>query len=157
MNANLNIMEALGQIAREKNVDPEMVIETLSDALVSAARKRYGNADNFEVQIDPDSGHMTVLARKTVVEEVNEPELEIDVDAAQVIDNQAQLGSVVFEELNLADFGRNAIQTAKQILIQRVREAEREHIYEEFPGGHEWPYWETHLVDTLRFFAENLC
>ena len=102
MNANLNIMEALGQIAREKNVDPEMVIETLSDALVSAARKRYGNADNFEVQIDPDSGHMTVLARKTVVEEVNEPELEIDVDAAQVIDNQAQLGSVVFEELNLA-------------------------------------------------------
>ncbi len=134
MNANLNIMEALGQIAREKNVDPEMVIETLSDALVSAARKRYGNADNFEVQIDPDSGHMTVLARKTVVEEVNEPELEIDVDAAQVIDNQAQLGSVVFEELNLADFGRNAIQTAKQILIQRVREAEREHIYEEFAG-----------------------
>lgn len=134
MNANLNIIEALGQIAREKNVDPEMVIETLSDALVSAARKRYGNADNFEVQIDPDSGHMSVLARKTVVEEVNEPELEIDVDAAQVIDNQAQLGSVVFEELNLADFGRNAIQTAKQILVQRVREAEREHIYEEFAG-----------------------
>ena len=134
MNANLNIIEALGQIAREKNVETEMVIETLSEALVSAARKRYGNADNFEVQIDPDSGHMTVLARKTVVEEVNEPELEIDVDAAQVIDNQAQLGSVVFEELNLADFGRNAIQTAKQILIQRVREVEREHIYEEFAG-----------------------
>ena len=132
MNANLNIIEALGQIAREKNVDTEMVIETLSDALISAARKRYGNADNFEVQIDPDSGHMTVLARKTVVEEVNEPELEIDVDAAQVIDKQAQLGSVVFEKLNLADFGRNAIQTAKQILIQRVREVEREHIYEEF-------------------------
>ena len=120
MNANLNIIEALGQIAREKNVDPEMVIETLSDALVSAARKRYGNADNFEAQIDPDSGHMTVLARKTVVEEVNEPELEIDVDAAQVIDNQAQLGSVVFQKLNLADFGRNAIQTAKQILIQKL-------------------------------------
>ena len=134
MNANLNIIEALGQIAREKNVDREMVIETLSDALVSAAKKRYGNADNFEVQIDPDSGQMTVVARKTVVEEVNEPELEIDVDAAQVIDDQAQLGSVVFEELNLADFGRNAIQTAKQILIQRVREAERERIYEEFAG-----------------------
>jgi N utilization substance protein A len=134
MNANLNIIEALGQIAREKNVDREMVIETLSDALVSAAKKRYGNADNFEVQIDPDSGQMTVLARKTVVAEVNEPELEIDVGAAQVIDDQAQLGSVVFEELNLADFGRNAIQTAKQILVQRVREAERERIYEEFAG-----------------------
>lgn len=132
MNANLNIIEALGQIAREKNVDREMVIETLSDALVSAARKRYGNADNFEVQIDPESGRMTVLARKTVVEEVNEPEIEISVDAARDIDNQAQLGSVVFQELDLAAFGRNAIQTAKQILIQRVREAERERIYEEF-------------------------
>lgn len=131
---NLNIIEALGQIAREKNVDREMVIETLSDALVSAAKKRYGNADNFEVQIDADSGRMTVMARKTVVEEVAEPEIEIDVEAAQAIDEQAQLGSVVFQELNLADFGRNAIQTAKQILIQRVREAERGRIYEEFAG-----------------------
>ena len=132
--SNLNIIEALGQIAREKNVDREMVIETLSDALVSAAKKRYGNADNFEVQIEPDSGRMTVLARKTVVEEVAEPELEINLDGAHEIDDQAQLGSVVFVELDLAAFGRNAIQTAKQILIQRVREAERERIYEEFAG-----------------------
>jgi N utilization substance protein A len=132
MNANLNIIEALGQIAREKNVDRDMVIETLADALVSAARKRYGNGDNFEAQIDPETGSMSVMARKTVVNEVNEPDLEIELEPAQEIDHQAQLGSVVFEELNLADFGRNAIQTAKQILIQRVREAERERIYEEF-------------------------
>ena len=131
---NLNIIEALGQIAREKNVDREMVIQTLTDALVSAAKKRYGNEDNFEVQIDAESGRMTVLARKTVVEDVAEAETEIDVESARLIDSQAQLGAVVFEELNLADFGRNAIQTAKQILIQRVREAEREHIYEEFAG-----------------------
>lgn len=138
MNANLNIIEALGQIAREKNVDREMVIQTLADALVSAARKRYANADNFEVQIDPDRGHMAVLARKTVVEEVNEPDLEIDVEGARQIDNQAQLGSVVFQELDLAAFGRNAIQTAKQILIQRVREAERGRIFDEFASriGH---------------------
>ncbi|MBT3344782.1 MAG: transcription termination factor NusA [Gemmatimonadetes bacterium] len=138
MNANLNIIEALGQIAREKNVDREMVIETLADALVSAARKRYGNGDNFEAQINPETGHMAVMARKTVVDEVNEPDLEIELDPAREIDNQAQVGSVIFEELNLADFGRNAIQTAKQILIQRVREAERERIYEEFSSriGH---------------------
>jgi N utilization substance protein A len=138
MNAEFNIIEALGQIAREKNVDRDMVIQTLADALVSAAKKRYGNADNFEVHTDSDSGRMRVLARKTVVEEVGEPELEIDVEAAREIDHQAQIGSVVFEELNLADFGRNAIQTAKQILIQRVREAEREHIYDEFASriGH---------------------
>jgi N utilization substance protein A len=132
MNAEFNIIEALGQIAREKNVDREMVIQTLADALVSAAKKRYGNVDNFEVQTDSASGRMRVVARKTVVEEVSVPELEIDIEEARQIDHQAQIGSVVFEELNLADFGRNAIQTAKQILIQRVREAEREHIYEEF-------------------------
>ncbi|MEE2656886.1 MAG: transcription termination factor NusA [Candidatus Latescibacterota bacterium] len=129
---NLNIVEALGQIAREKNVDREMVMQTLVDALVSAAKKRYGNADNFEVQIDPDTGHMAVMARKTVVDEINDPELEIELADARVIDDRAQLGSVVFEQLNLSNFGRNAIQTAKQILIQRVREAERERIYDEF-------------------------
>ena len=134
MNAEFNIIEALGQIAREKNVDRDMVIQTLADALVSAAKRRYGNVDNFEVQTDPASGRMRVVARKTVVEEVNVPELEIEIEEARQIDHQAQIGSVVFEELNLADFGRNAIQTAKQILIQRVREAEREHIYEEFAG-----------------------
>ena len=131
---NLNVVEALSQIAREKNVDRQLVIETLTDALVSAAKKRYGNADNFEAEINAETGHMAVLARKTVVEEVNEPELEIDLEEARQIDKQSQLGSVVFEELNLADFGRNAIQTAKQILIQRVREAERERIYDEFSG-----------------------
>ena len=131
---NINIVEALSQIAREKNVDRRLVIETLTDALVSAAKKRFVNADNFEVQLNADTGHMAVLARKTVVEEVNEPELEIDLEDARQIDKQAQLGSVVFEELNLADFGRNAIQAAKQILIQRVREAERDRIYDEFSG-----------------------
>ena len=135
---NLNILEALGQIAREKNVDREMVIETLSDALVSAAKRRYGDTDNFEAEIDGETGRMAVRARKTVVEEVNEPDVEIDLEEARTLDEQAQLGSVVFEELNLADFGRNAIQTAKQILVQRVREAERERIYHEFTGrvGH---------------------
>jgi len=135
---NLNILEALGQIAREKNVDREMVIETLTEALVSAAKRRYGDTDNFEAEVDGDTGRMAVRARKTVVEEVNEPDVEIDLEEARTLDEQAQLGSVVFEELNLSDFGRNAIQTAKQVLVQRVREAERERIYHEFTGrvGH---------------------
>ena len=131
---NINIVEALSQIAREKNVERELVVETLADALVSAAKKRYGNTDNFEAEIDPLSGRMEVIARKTVVEEVEEPSLEIDLEDALAIDNQAKIGSVVVETLDLADFGRNAIQAAKQILVQRVREAERERIYEEFSG-----------------------
>lgn len=131
---NLNIVEALAQIAREKNVDRELVVQTLEDALVSAAKKRYGNTENFVAQVDPTTGYMAVLWRKTVVEQVIDPALELSLEEAQLIDPQAQVGAIVDEKLNLSDFGRNAIQTAKQILIQRVREAERVRIFEEFKG-----------------------
>ncbi len=131
---NANIVEALGQIAREKNVDRELVVQTLADALISAAKRHYGNTENYEVDIDAAQGKMAVYARKTVVEEVVEPSMEILLADAQDLDPHVQLGSVLVQQLNFADFGRNAIQTAKQILIQRVREAERERIYDEFIG-----------------------
>ena len=131
---NFNVVEALGQIAREKNVDRDMVVQTLADALISAAKRRYGDTENYTAEIDPTSGQMEVFARKLVVEEVNEPSAEIALDEARVLDSDAQVGSEIVERLDFADFGRNAIQTAKQILVQRVREAEREKIYEEFRG-----------------------
>jgi N utilization substance protein A len=129
---NLNIVEALTQIAREKSVDRKLVIQTLSEALISAAKKRYGNADNFAVNIDANTGRMSVVANKTVVEEVIDPTTQIDLLEAQRLDEQAQLGGVVAEPLNFSEFGRNAIQTAKQVLIQRMREAERERVHEAF-------------------------
>jgi transcription termination/antitermination protein NusA len=132
MNNNFNIVEALTQIAREKDVDRELVVNTLTDALISAAKKRYGNSDNYEVELDASTGTMVVKVRKLVVEEVEEPETQINLDDAREIDPKIQLGSLLYQELNLADFGRNAIQTAKQVLIQRVREAERERIHDEF-------------------------
>ena len=131
---NLSIVEALGQIAREKNVDRELVVQTLADALISAAKRRYGNTENYEVEIDSTQGRMEVFAKMTVVEEVLEPSMEMLLEDAQEIEPDAQLGSVLRHKLDFADFGRNAIQTAKQILIQRVREAERERIYDEFIG-----------------------
>ena len=131
---NFNVLEALSQIAREKNVDRDLVVQTLVEALISAAKRRYGNTDNFEVKIDSASGQMEVVARKIVVEEIIEPSLEITLPEALELDAEAQLGSEVVERLDLTDFGRNAIQTAKQILIQRVREAEREYIYTQFSG-----------------------
>ena len=131
---NTNIVEALSQIVREKNVGREMVVQTLADALISAAKKRHGETDNYDFELDPDSGQMSVRMRKTVVEEIDDEALEIELEEARALDPSAQIGSVVLEELNLAEFGRNAIQTAKQIIIQRVREAERERIYEEFSG-----------------------
>ena len=120
---NMSIVEALGQIAREKNVDRELVVQTLKDALVSAAKRRYGGAENYFAKIDAKTGAMEVVVHLNVVEEVEEPGVEISLDDAQEIDADAQVGTVLIKELNFADFGRNAIQTAKQILIQRVREA----------------------------------
>ena len=131
---NLSIVEALGQIAREKNVDRELVVQTLVDALISAAKRRYGNTENYEVEIDSTQGRMEVFAKMTVVEEVLEPSMEMLLEDAQEIEPDAQLGTVLRHKLDFADFGRNAIQTAKQILIQRVREAERERIHAEFIG-----------------------
>jgi len=129
---NLNIVEALTQIAREKSVDRNLVIQTLSEALISAAKKRYGNTENFAVDIDANTGRMSVVANKTVVEEVIDPSTQIELEEAKRLDERAQLGGVVAEPLKFAEFGRNAIQTAKQVLIQRMREAERERVHEAF-------------------------
>ncbi len=131
---NLSIVEALGQIAREKNVDRELVVQTLKDALVSAAKRHHGNGENYYAEVDAQTGAMEVVVHLNVVEEVLEPGEEITLEDARDIDPDVQLGAVLVRKLDFADFGRNAIQTAKQILIQRVREAERDRIYEEFIG-----------------------
>jgi N utilization substance protein A len=130
--ANFSVVEALTQIAREKNVDRELVVGTLKDALISAAKRRYGNTENYEAEVDPISGSMDVYLCRVVVEQVSDPALEIALDEAMGIQSGVTVGGTVRERLNFADFGRNAIQTAKQILVQRVREAERERIYDEF-------------------------
>ncbi len=133
---NYEVLEALGQIAQEKSVKKELVIETLEIGLLSAAKKRYGTSDNIEVKIDEASGGISLVATKQVVDDdaLEDPGLEIGLSAAKEIDSKAKVGETVTEELNFADFGRNAIQTAKQILIQRVREAERERIFEDYQG-----------------------
>ena len=133
---NYEIIEALRQIAQEKNVSRDLVIETLEIGLISAAKKRFNTGDNVEVEIDQASGTIRVLAEKDVVADgkVEDPGLEIELTDAQEIDPDATSGGKIKEELPFADFGRNAIQTAKQILVQRVREAERERIFEDYQG-----------------------
>jgi transcription termination/antitermination protein NusA len=133
---NYEVLEALGQIAQEKNVNRDLVIETLEIGLLSAAKKRFGNSDNIDVNIDSATGTILILATKKVVEDdaLEDSFLEMELSAAQLIDPKTRVGREIQEELPFADFGRNAIQSAKQILIQRVREAEREKIYEDYQG-----------------------
>lgn len=129
---NYEVIEALEKIVREKGMDRGFVIQTLKDGLVSAAKKKYGNVENIEVELDEDSGEITMYAAKTVAETVADPLLEISLEEARGIKKKAEMGDTVKVEMPLTEFGRMAIQAAKQILFQRIREAEREQIYSDF-------------------------
>ena len=133
---NYEVLEALRQIAQEKNVNRDMVIETLEMGLISAAKKRFGTGDNVEVNFDNNSGEIVVEAVKEIVadDSVEDPGIQIGVTQARKADTDAKVGGEVRFRLNFADFGRNAIQTTRQVLVQRVREAEREKIYEDYQG-----------------------
>ena len=129
---NYEIQEALGQIAREKNVDPELVRETLQVGLVQAVKKKFGPNTNVDVVLDPKSGRISVARRLSIVAEVVDPQIEISLEDALRYDDSAAIGSDLVIPLPIDQFGRNAIQAAKQVVIQRVREAERDRVYREY-------------------------
>ena len=129
---NYEILEALSQITKNKNIDMDFVIETLEAGLMLAAKKKFGDTDNIKIHVDPNSGEIEIIATKKVVKEVANPNTEIVLTEAQEIEPKVKLGDEVEVVVGFNEFGRNAISAAKQILIQRVREAERERIFEEY-------------------------
>jgi len=129
---NYEILEALSQITKNKNIDMDFVIETLEAGLMLAAKRKFGDTDNIKIHVDPNSGEIKIIAFKKVVKEVTNPNTEIIPKEAKEIEPKAKLGDEVEVVVGFNEFGRNAISAAKQILIQRVREAERERIFEEY-------------------------
>lgn len=129
---SFEVLETLNQIAREKNLELDYVIETLKSALLVAARKKFGTGDNLQVELDQRSGEITVTAIKRVVVEVEDATTEISVEEAKKYDENAEADDEMEIEIPFEEFGRNAIIAAKQMLTQKVREAEREKIYEEY-------------------------
>jgi N utilization substance protein A len=129
---NYDILEAFGQIAKEKNLELEYVLQTVETALASAVKKKYSTEDNVRVEIDRTEGEIKVFLTKKVVENVTNPGNEMTVDEASEYYEDVEVGQVLDVPMPFEDFGRNAIATAKQILIQRVREAEREKIFQEY-------------------------
>ncbi len=129
---NYEILDALSQITREKSVDRSLLIETLEVGLASAVRKKFGPTADVEVKFVNETGEIRMALRKQVVENVEDPSLQMTVEEARAHRSSAQVGDVLTFPLRLEDFGRNAIQTAKQVLIQRVREAERERVFKEY-------------------------
>lgn len=127
---NHEVFEALGQIIREKHVDREIVLDTLKSGLIAAAKKRFGTGDNLEVRIDEKNGSMEIIAIRSVVDEVVLPETEINLSEARKINPSVQIGESIEQRLPFDTFGRNAIQSVKQVVVQRVREAERDNVFE---------------------------
>jgi N utilization substance protein A len=129
---NGDFIEALEAIEREKGVTKDVLIEAIEAALISGYKRNFNSAQNVRVDVNRHSGMVRVFARKNVVEEVLDPRLEISQEAAQEIDPNFRLDDIVEIEVTPRDFGRIAAQTAKQVVTQRIREAERGLIYSEF-------------------------
>jgi len=130
---NYDIIEAFGQIAAEKNLAIDYVLETVEAALVSAVKKKYPSVeDNIRVEINRSEGEINVYLTKEVVEKIEDAGLEMTVEEASEFYEDVEVGQQLEIPLPFEEFGRNAIATAKQILIQKVREAEREKIFNDY-------------------------
>jgi transcription termination/antitermination protein NusA len=129
---NYEILDALSQITREKSVDRQLLVETLEAGLASAVRKKHGATAEVAVKFSNETGAITVALNKTVVETVDDSAIQMTLEEARAHKPNAQIGDVLTFPLSIAEFGRNAIQTAKQVLIQRVREAERDRVFKEY-------------------------
>jgi transcription termination/antitermination protein NusA len=127
-------IQALDQIEEEKGISKEVLLDAIEAALISAYRRNFGSAQNVSVDIDRETGVIHVYARKTVVSEVMDPRLEISLDEAREISPKYQADDIVELEVTPRNFGRIAAQTAKQVVVQRIREAERGIVYEEYAG-----------------------
>ncbi|MDQ0159053.1 transcription termination factor NusA [Alkalibacillus salilacus] len=129
---NRELFEAMETLADEKGIDREVLYEALDAALVSAYKKNFNSKTNVRVELDSDDNTMKVFSRRVVVDEVEDEDLEVSLEDAQQIDPSYELEDVVEHEVTPQDFGRIAAQAAKQVVTQRVREAERGVIYNDF-------------------------
>lgn len=129
MPSNLNYV--IEQVGKDKGIDRKVIIEALEQAVLTASRKKYGHQGEIEVHYNEEVGEIELFQFKQVVEEVVNPSIEISLKEAQALDSEAQIGDSLGVKLD-TDFGRIGAQTAKQVIIQKVRDAERENVYNEF-------------------------
>jgi N utilization substance protein A len=128
----LELLQIADAVAREKSIDKSIVIAAMADAIQKAARSRYGQETNIRADINPATGEMKLQRLMEVVDAVDEPARQIRVDDARHRNPDAQVGDFIAEQLPPMDFGRIAAQSAKQVIVQKVREAERDRQYDEY-------------------------
>ncbi|MBR4173497.1 MAG: transcription termination/antitermination protein NusA [Clostridia bacterium] len=129
---NEELLSALSDLCKEKGIDSKVILEALEAALVAAYKKNFAAAQNVRAEVDSKTGKISVYAQKTVSEEVQDAQLEISLKDARKISKDYEIGDIVNIEVTPADFGRIAAMTAKQVVTQRIREAERGNIFSEY-------------------------
>ncbi len=131
---NTELMEALNILEKEKDISRDTLFEAIENSLLTACRNHYGKSENIHVSIDRETCDYNVFVEKTVVEEVLDPYNEIDLEEAKKLDENARIGGVVNIDVNSKEFGRIATQNAKNVILQKIREEERNSVYNKFAG-----------------------
>lgn len=129
---NAEFILALNQIEKEKGISKEILIEAIENSLITACKNNYGTSQNIKVIIDRENGDVTVYAEKEVVEKVEDPNLTISLDQAREIDKSYDIGDIVNIEVTPKNFGRIAAGKAKQVVVQKIREAERDVLFSQY-------------------------
>lgn len=129
---NADFIQAIHDLAQERGIEEAVLFEAIEAALSSAYKRNFGTSQNVKIDINRTTGEMHVYTQLTVVEEAKDPLSEISLADAKAISHTYDLGDIVLEEVTPRDFGRIAAQTAKQVVVQRIREAERVQIYDEY-------------------------
>ncbi|HWF62643.1 MAG TPA: transcription termination factor NusA [Nitrospira sp.] len=129
---NRELISVIDEIGRQKGIDKARVIGAIESALQTAAKKRFGQAENIQVEIDPKTGEISVVSKKIIVETVGNPKAEISLQEARQYDSEAEIGDEIGSLIEMNELGRIAAQTAKQVIFQKVREAEWEAVQKEY-------------------------
>ncbi len=131
---NTELMEALDILEKEKDISRDTLFEAIENSLITACRNNYGRSENIHVTIDRETCDYIVYVEKTVVEEVTDKNTEITLEDAKKLDENAQIGGIVRINVDSKEFGRIATQNAKNVILQKIREEERNSVYNKFAG-----------------------
>jgi len=126
------LISVIDELGRQKGIDKSRVIGAIEAALQMAAKKRFGQAENIQVEIDSKTGEISVVSKKTIVDAVANPKTEVSLQEARQFDSEAEVGDEIGSVIEMSDLGRIAAQTAKQVIFQKVREAEWEAVQKEY-------------------------
>jgi len=127
-----DIKRVVEQVSRDKGINREILIKALEEALISAARKKFGSNVDIEVQYNESTGEIEVFQFKDVAEVITEPDLQISIEEGRKLDPECEIGDSLGTKMDTSTFGRIAAQSAKQVIIQKMKDAERDAVYSGF-------------------------